>query len=101
MRLHIAVLTASMLAVQVGTAQSGEGFSGQWRLNPERSEGRNLPVAPAPFLKVEQSATALTFFASSEEGGPSTPSTYSLNGRAEKRNVGNVTTSTIDRKSVV
>jgi hypothetical protein len=97
MRLHIAVLTASILAVQVGTAQSGEGFSGQWRLNPARSEVRNLPLPPAPFLKVEQSATALTFFASSEEVGPATPSTYSLNGRAEKRTVGNVTTNTVTK----
>jgi hypothetical protein len=97
MRLHIAVLTASILAVQVGTAQSGEGFSGQWRFNPARSEVRNLPVPPAPFLKVEQSATAITFFASSEEGGPSTASTYNLNGRAEKSKVGDVTTNTVTK----
>src|SRR5258708_24109130 len=97
MRLFMAVLTASFMAVQLGTAQSDEGFSGVWKFNPARSEVRNLPAPPAPFLKVEESAKALTFFSSSEEGGPSTRSAYRLDGRSEKAQTGNVTTNTVTK----
>src|SRR6266487_6368808 len=97
MRLFIAVLTASFMAVQIGTAQSAEGFSGLWKLNPARSEMRNLPAPAALFLKVEQSAKDLTFLSSSEEGGSSTRSLYRLDGRTEKSQVGNVTTSTVTK----
>src|SRR5260370_28458823 len=97
MRLFMAVLTDSFMAVQIGAAQSDEGFSGLWKFNPARSEVRNLPAPPAPFLKVEQSATALTFFSSSEEGGPSTRSAYRLEGRSEKTRAGNVTIDTVTK----
>jgi hypothetical protein len=97
MRLFFAVLTASLIAVQIGTAQSDDGFSGLWKFNPGRSEVRNVPTPPALFLKVEQSATALTFFSSSEEGGPFTRSTYRLDGRSEKTQTGNVTTNTMTK----
>ena len=87
MRRIIAVLTAS-LAVQIGTAQSDPGFSGLWKLNPARSEVRNLPVPPDPFLKVSQSAAALTILAGSGEDGPFTSLKYPLDGTAQKRQVG-------------
>jgi hypothetical protein len=95
MRFSLAVLTAFFVAGQSGIAQSDGGFSGLWKLNPARSEVRNLPVPHAVFLRVEQSAAALTFYASTEEGGPATPSTYSLNGRSEKRKAANSTLDTV------
>src|SRR5258708_28716925 len=97
MRLFMAVLTASFMAVQIGTAQSDEGFSGLWKFNPARSEVRNLPAPPALFLKVEQDGKELTLFSSSEEGGPSTRSIYRLDGRSEKTQIGNVTTNTVTK----
>ena len=96
MRVLIAVLTAS-LASQIGTAQSDPGFSGLWKFNPARSEVRNLPVPPDPFLKVEQNATALTISASSAEDGPFTSSTYPLDGTSRKRQVGSTSTNTLTK----
>src|SRR5260370_21120517 len=97
MRLSIAVSTAAFMAVPIGTAQSDDGFSGLWKFTPVRSEARNVPTPPDPYLKVEQSATALTFFSSSEEGGPFTRSTYRLDGRSEKTQTGSITTNTVTK----
>lgn len=96
MRLFIAVLTAT-LAVQIGTAQSDPGFSGLWKLNAARSDVRNMPVPPDPFLKVEQSTTALTVHASFVEDGPFTSSTYPLDGTAQKRQVGSSSMNTVTK----
>src|SRR5216684_77330 len=91
------LFATSLLIVLIASAQSDQGFSGAWKLNRERSEIRNLPVSPDPFLKVEQSGTALTLLASSQEGGAPTISTYPLDQRTEKRQVGNITTSTVTK----
>jgi hypothetical protein len=86
----------SLLAL-VASAQSDQSFSGTWKLNRERSEMRNLPAPPDPFLKVEQSGTALTLFASSQQDGSPVISTYPLDQRTEKRQIGNITTSTMTK----
>src|SRR5258708_4155004 len=91
------LFATSLLIVLIASAQSDQGFSGAWKLNRERSEIRNLPVSPDPFLKVEQSGNALTLLASSREGGALTISTYPLDQRTEKRQVGNITTSTVTK----
>ena len=86
-----------LLAVLAMNAQSDSGFSGVWRLDRGRSEIHNLPAPPDAFLKVEQSATALKLSASPGENGTPTISTYPLDQRTEKRQVGNVTTSTVTK----
>ena len=91
------LFATSLLIVLIASAQSGQGFSGAWKLNRERSEIRNLPVSPDAFLRVERSGTALTLLASSQEGGAPTISTYPLDQRTEKRQVGNITTSTVTK----
>jgi hypothetical protein len=97
MRSFFVFLTTSWLSLQVMTAQSDRGFSGTWKLNPTRSEIR-MPVPPDPFLKVEQTATALTWSGSLQEGGePTATWIYSLEGKAEKRQVGDSTTNTVTK----
>ncbi len=91
------LFATSILVVLAASAQSDPGFSGVWKLDRTRSEIRNLPASPDPFLKVEQSGTALTLRASAEENGASTNSVYPLDQRTEKRQVGNITTSTITK----
>src|ERR1700687_5079326 len=91
------LFAASLLIVLVASAQSDQSFSGVWKLNPARSQIGSLPVPPDTFLKVEQSATALTLFASFQESGASTISTYPLDQRTEKRQAGNITTSTVTK----
>src|SRR5258707_1550327 len=91
------LFAASLLMVLVAAAQSDQSFSGVWKLNPARSEIRNLPTPPNPFLKVEQSGTALTLFASSQQDGAPTVSIYPLDQRTEKRQVGNINTSTMTK----
>ena len=86
-----------ILAVLAVNAQSDSGFSGVWKLDRRRSEIRNLPAPPDPFLKVEQSGTALKLSASSDENSTPTISTYPLDQRTEKRQVGNITTSTVTK----
>ena len=97
MRLFIVVLTAFLSAIQIGAAQSDEGFAGSWRLNPARSDVRNLPVPPDPFLKVEQSRTALRVSGSAGEGGPATVSTYPLDGTSEKWQAGSSTMNAVTK----
>jgi len=77
----VAILTL-LPAVQVATAQSNPDFSGAWNLNPTRSEIQNA-VPGDPALKVEQSAASVTL-----SGSASVPSLYPLDGRTEKRHVG-------------
>jgi hypothetical protein len=91
------LFAASLLTVLVVTAQPDQNFSGVWKLNRARSDMRNLPASPDPFLKVEQSGTALTLFASSQENAAPTISTYPLDQRTEKRQAGNITTSTMTK----
>src|ERR1700687_3947501 len=88
------LFATSILVVVAASAQFHPGYSGVWKLDPARSEIRNLPSPPDPFLKVEQSGTALTLRASAEENAAPTISVYPLDRRTEKRQVGNITTST-------
>ena len=94
MRLFAFTSIALLVAFHIGKAQSGQEFSGNWKLDPARSEVGSLPAAPDPFLRVDQSATALKVFASAEEGRPSTAFTYPLDGRAAKWQLGPFTMNT-------
>ena len=97
MRLFL-FLTTSFLTLQVVAGQPDRGFSGLWKFNPTRSEIKGLPVPPDPFLKVEQTATALTWSGSLQEvGEPATTWSYSLDGKPEKRQVGDSTTNTVTK----
>ena len=75
-------LVTFLLTMLVATAQSNQDFSGAWNLNSGRSEIQ-ISVPGDPALKVEQSAVSLTWSA-----GAVTPSVYPLDGRTEKRRVG-------------
>src|SRR5438552_7075047 len=91
-------LFAISLLIAFGAGgQSDQGLSGGWKFNRERSEIRNLPVAPDAFLQVEQSGATLTLSASSQEDGAPTISTYPLDQRTEKHQAGNITTSTMTK----
>lgn len=91
------LLSLQVVTAQVVTAQADRGFSGTWKLNPARSEIR-LTVPPDPFLKVEQTATTLTWSASlRQEGDVTTTWSYSLDGKAEKRQVGDSSTNTVTK----
>lgn len=98
MRVIPVILSCFLLNVQVGFAQSDEGFSGLWRLNPARSDVRDLPAPPDAVLKVEQNARTVTVSGSSQEGGiPSGALIYPLDGRTEKHQLGNSTTNTVTK----
>jgi hypothetical protein len=87
MRLAAIICGFTLLAAQSGFAQTD--FSGSWKLNTERSDIRAMPVAPAGFVKVEQSANSLTVTMSEREGAPSTVGVLSLTyGKREKSRVG-------------
>ena len=60
MRIFAALLIACLLIGHNLTAQPEQGFSGSWKLNPARSDIRDMPVPPEPLLKVEESAGTLT-----------------------------------------
>jgi hypothetical protein len=97
MRLFFVFLTTSFLSLQVAIAQSDRGFSGTWKLNPSRSE-IHMTVPPDPYLKVEQTATTLTWSASIEETGDVTTTfSYYLDGKPKKREVGDSTTNTVTK----
>jgi type IV secretion system protein VirB10 len=83
------VLAALFLALPIATAQSN--FSGTWKLNSALSEMRGLPAPAALFLKVEQTAAAMSVSASSQENGPFAISLYPLDGTAAKRKAADAT----------
>ena len=88
MRWFAVALLTLLPTVRVATAQSNQDFSGAWNLNPARSEiSTSVPGEPA--LKVEQSATSVTW-----SGSAAVPSLYPLDGRVEKRRVGDADLST-------
>jgi type IV secretion system protein VirB10 len=82
MRWFAVAVLALLLTVQVSTAQSNQDFSGAWNLNPARSEIQSS-VPGDLALKVEQSAASVTW-----SGNAAVPSIYPLEGRTEKRRVG-------------
>src|SRR5215218_8936780 len=69
-----------ILCACAANAQTDSGFTGNWKLNPARSEMRASPSPPDPFLKVDQSPTALTVAGGSQPSGPFTTATYPLDG---------------------
>jgi len=91
MRRTTAVWIAFLFSIVSGIAQSGPNFSGTWKLNPERSELRNLPVPAEPVLSVQQSSATLTVSGSSQS------ILYPLDGRSEKRSAGEFTTNTMTK----
>ena len=82
MRLFGMAIGTLLLTFQAATAQSNQDFSGAWNLNPARSEIQSS-VPGDPALKVEQSATSVNW-----SGGAAVPSIYPLDGRTEKRRLG-------------
>ena len=82
MRLFAGPLVTFLFTLQAATAQSNQDFSGAWNLNSARSEIQSS-VPGDPAMKVEQNAASLTWSA-----GAATPSVYPLDGRVEKRRVG-------------
>lgn len=81
--MRLAVLFATLF-LPIATAQSN--FSGVWKLNSSLSEMRGLPAPADLFLKVEQTATALSVSGGSQQDGPFTTATYPLDGSVNKRN---------------
>ncbi len=86
MRLFLAAL---FLTLATATAQSN--FSGVWRLNSSLSEMRGLPTPADQFLKVEQTAAAMSVSASSQENGPFAISLYPFDGTAARRKAADAT----------
>ena len=82
MRLFGMAIGTLLLTFQAAAAQSNQDFSGAWNLNPARSEIQSS-VPGDPALKVEQSATSVSW-----SGGAAVPSIYPLDGRTEKRRLG-------------
>jgi hypothetical protein len=79
-------ISAFFLAISTASAQAD--FSGIWKLNSSQSEMRGL-ATPADFvLKIEQTASAMSVSAGSEESGPFTVAAYPLDGSSSKRKVG-------------
>ncbi|MDQ2947151.1 MAG: hypothetical protein M3Y27_14640 [Acidobacteriota bacterium] len=60
MRTFAALLIVCLLIGHDLTARPEHGFPGSWKLNPARSDIRDMPTPPDPLLKVEQSAGSLT-----------------------------------------
>jgi hypothetical protein len=84
-----------ILCAQSSFAQAERDFSGTWRLDAARTTLRQMPVAPAGFLKVNQSANAITLTMSEQEDGPATIATFSLTyGKSEKSRVAEYTWNT-------
>ena len=77
-----ALICALMLTISIATAQSD--FSGLWKLNSSKSEMRGQPT-PADFVLIEQTASAVSVSARSEESGPFNTAAYPLDGSNIKR----------------
>ncbi len=75
-------------------AQSDSGFSGVWKFNPSRSNVRDLPSPPDPFLKVDESKASLTVAGGPQDGSASSISIYPLDGRTESHKSGDSKLST-------
>ena len=90
----LAIIFFLCFTTAASLAQSFTDFSGEWKLNPGRSELGRLPMAPTTNLKVDQSTSTITISTSS--GDASTPKMllYPLDGRTEKRKSGDISYST-------
>src|SRR5260370_20858925 len=97
MRLIAIIVSTYLLNAGVGSGQTDSGFSGVWKLNTNRSEIKSLPQAPDAFLKVDQSATALTVSASTQQDGPAVTLRYPLDGSSAKRELGATTMNTVTK----
>ncbi len=90
MRSFASVTLAFVLFADSSAAQSNQNFSGNWKLNAARSEIQGATAAGS-ILKVEQNATSVSWSAIGQE---SVLSIYPLDGRTEKRQIGDSQTST-------
>lgn len=90
----LAIIFFLCFTAATALAQSSTDFSGDWKLNPGRSELGRLPTPPEISLKVDQSTSTITVSANS--GDSATPKTllYPLDGRTEKRKSGDISYST-------
>jgi hypothetical protein len=77
-------LTA-LLTLLIVPPVSAQSFSGLWKLNTSLSEMRGLPAPADLFLSVEQTPTAMTVSAGSQDSGPFITARYPLDGTADKR----------------
>jgi type IV secretion system protein VirB10 len=83
----VAISYLCLAVAAVAQAQSGTDFSGEWKLNPARSEIGKLPAPPEMSLQIDQSAASLTVWSSS-------PVLYPLDGRTETRKANGLSFST-------
>jgi type IV secretion system protein VirB10 len=98
MRLVLAHLGLFFLTIQAGFALPGEGFSGQWRFNPDRSTVRTLPAPPDAFLKIECDTSGFRIAGAAEQGGPwSAAVVYPLDGNSVNRRAGDVRFNTVTK----
>ncbi len=86
--------TFLFLTTAASLAQSSTDFSGEWKLNPGRSELGRLPTAPATSLKVDQSTSTITVSTNSADASAPKMLLYPLDGRTEKRKSGDISYST-------
>ena len=94
MRRFIAIICFISLTASAALAQSTTDFSGEWKLNPSRSEIGRLPSPPDTLLKVEQSASSISVWASDGPTGAPKLLLYPLDGRTEKSISGDASRST-------
>ena len=91
-------LLATFALSFVALSQAERGFNGLWKFNAAKSEMQGLPAPPDRFLRIEQSATTLTWSASLQESSEVTTKwSYSLDGKPQKRQVGDSTTNTVTK----
>ena len=74
-------------------AQTATDFSGEWKLNPGRSELGHLP-SPDALLRIEQSSSTITVSAVALDSSAPKTIFYPLDGRTEKRKSGDISFST-------
>jgi hypothetical protein len=86
--------TAIALISLGGIAFASDDFSGLWKLNPERSEIRALPMPAHPVLKLEQKGSVLVISAGPHEEGPFETWSYPLDQSEIKRTAGDSSFST-------
>ncbi len=97
MRITI-ILFATFALSFLALAQPERGFTGVWKFNAGKSDTRNLPTPPDPFLKIEHTDATLAWSGSLESGGDATTKwSYSLDGKPQKRKVGDSTTNTVTK----
>jgi type IV secretion system protein VirB10 len=82
------LISVALLVASSAAAQGDRNFSGSWVLDAGRSDIRSVWVVPGGFLRVDQTAAALTLSAAPRDSGPFTDVLYPLNGSSQKSPVG-------------